>query len=89
MIVTLSSMQCEISYVFTQVGNSTYLYEYFLLIFLTWLILSVDVQATVPTYMSAHALVQQISALQSDLLSLQSELENTLPADRKRCINEL
>jgi len=48
-----------------------------------------NVQATVPTYMSAHALVQQISALQSDLLSLQSELENTLPADRKRCINEL
>ncbi|CAL5046477.1 unnamed protein product [Urochloa decumbens] len=48
-----------------------------------------NVQAAVPTYMSAHALVQQISALQSDLLSLQSELENTLPADRKRCINEL
>ncbi|CAD6340000.1 unnamed protein product [Miscanthus lutarioriparius] len=48
-----------------------------------------NVQATVPTYMSAHALVQQISALQSDLLFLQSELENTLPADRKRCINEL
>lgn len=48
-----------------------------------------NVQATVPTYMSAHALVQQISALQSDLLSLQSELENTLPADRKRFINEL
>ncbi|CAN6179015.1 unnamed protein product [Urochloa humidicola] len=48
-----------------------------------------NVQATVPTYMSAHALVQQISALQSDLLSLQSELENTLPSDRKRCINEL
>ncbi|CAD6337401.1 unnamed protein product [Miscanthus lutarioriparius] len=48
-----------------------------------------NVQATVPTYMSAHALVQQISALQSDLLSLRSELENTLPADRKRCINEL
>uniref|UniRef100_A0A0D9WMQ7 HAUS augmin-like complex subunit 3 N-terminal domain-containing protein n=1 Tax=Leersia perrieri TaxID=77586 RepID=A0A0D9WMQ7_9ORYZ len=48
-----------------------------------------NVQATMPTYMSAHALVQQISALQSDLLSLQSELESTLPADRKRCINEL
>ncbi|XP_066370241.1 AUGMIN subunit 3-like [Miscanthus floridulus] len=48
-----------------------------------------NVQATVPTYMSAHALVQEISALQSDLLSLRSELENTLPADRKRCINEL
>ncbi|CAN6164816.1 unnamed protein product [Urochloa humidicola] len=48
-----------------------------------------NVQATVPTYMSAHALVQQISALQSDLLSLQSELENTLPSDWKRCINEL
>ncbi|CAN6202264.1 unnamed protein product [Urochloa humidicola] len=48
-----------------------------------------NVQAAVPSYMSAHALVQQISALQSDLLSLQSELENTLPADRKRCINEL
>jgi HAUS augmin-like complex subunit 3 len=48
-----------------------------------------NVQATMPTYMSAHALVQQISALQSDLLSLQSELESALPADRKRCINEL
>ncbi|KAG8077130.1 hypothetical protein GUJ93_ZPchr0006g41702 [Zizania palustris] len=48
-----------------------------------------NVQATVPTYMSAHALVQQISALQSDLLSLQSELESALPADRERCINEL
>ena len=53
------------------------------------LLFPTDSQAAVPTYMSAHALVQQISALQSDLLSLQSELESTLPADRKRCINEL
>ncbi|OAY82528.1 AUGMIN subunit 3 [Ananas comosus] len=46
-------------------------------------------QAPLPSYVSTHGIVQQILALQSDLLSLQFELENTLPADRRRCINEL
>ncbi|XP_073005699.1 AUGMIN subunit 3 [Typha latifolia] len=48
-----------------------------------------NAQAALPTYVSAHGIVQQISTLQSDLLSLQFELENTLPADRRRCINDL
>ncbi|XP_010932584.1 AUGMIN subunit 3 [Elaeis guineensis] len=48
-----------------------------------------NAQAALPTYVSAHGIVQQISALQSDLLSLQFELENSLPEDRRRCINEL
>ncbi|KAL2962407.1 hypothetical protein AAZX31_17G141000 [Glycine max] len=46
-------------------------------------------QATLSTYVSAPGIVQQISALHSDLLSLQSDLENSLPEDRNRCINEL
>ncbi|URE04909.1 HAUS augmin-like complex subunit 3 [Musa troglodytarum] len=46
-------------------------------------------QSALPTYVSAHGIVQQISGLQSDLLSLQFELENSLPEDRRRCINEL
>ncbi|XP_008794031.1 AUGMIN subunit 3 isoform X2 [Phoenix dactylifera] len=48
-----------------------------------------NAQAALPTYVSAHGIVQQISVLQSDLLSLQLELENSLPEDRRRCINEL
>ncbi|XP_042405691.1 AUGMIN subunit 3-like [Zingiber officinale] len=48
-----------------------------------------NTSASLPTYVSAHGIVQQISGLQSDLLSLQFELENTLPEDRRRCINEL
>ncbi|CAL9065141.1 unnamed protein product, partial [Musa banksii] len=32
-------------------------------------------QSALPTYVSAHGIVQQISGLQSDLLSLQFELE--------------
>ncbi|CAM8999963.1 unnamed protein product [Rhodiola kirilowii] len=41
------------------------------------------------SYVSAPGIVQQISDLQSDLQNLQSELENTLPEDRSRSINEL
>ncbi|XP_020870850.1 AUGMIN subunit 3 isoform X2 [Arabidopsis lyrata subsp. lyrata] len=46
-------------------------------------------QAGLSTYVSAPAIIQQIVALQSDLSSLQSDLENSLPDDRNRCINEL
>ncbi|KAJ4812957.1 HAUS augmin-like complex subunit 3 [Rhynchospora pubera] len=48
-----------------------------------------NVQMALPSYVSAHGMVQQISTLRSHLSSLQFELENTLPADRRRCINEL
>lgn len=48
-----------------------------------------NAQGALPTYVSAHGLVQQIVGLQSDLLSLQSELETTLPEDRRRRVNEL
>ncbi|KAJ1440455.1 HAUS augmin-like complex subunit 3, N-terminal [Sesbania bispinosa] len=48
-----------------------------------------NTQATLSTYVSAPGIVQQISALHSDLMSLQSDLENSLPEDRNRCINEL
>ncbi|XP_078429813.1 HAUS augmin-like complex subunit [Wolffia australiana] len=48
-----------------------------------------DNPGSVASYVSAPALVQQISALQSDLYSLQFELDNSLPEDRRRCINEL
>ncbi|CAI0559730.1 unnamed protein product [Linum tenue] len=48
-----------------------------------------DVQAGLSAYVSAPGIVQQISALQSDLTSLQSDLDNSLPEDRNRCINEL
>ncbi|XP_076886082.1 AUGMIN subunit 3-like [Bidens hawaiensis] len=40
-------------------------------------------------YVSAPGLVQQISSLHSDLMVLQSDLDNALPEDRNRCINEL
>ncbi|OMP12342.1 HAUS augmin-like complex subunit 3 [Corchorus olitorius] len=46
-------------------------------------------QAGLSTYVSAPGIVQQISGLQSDLMALQSDLENSLPEDRNRCINEL
>lgn len=49
----------------------------------------IDVQAGLSTYVSAPAIIQQIVSLQSDLSSLQSDLENSLPDDRNRCINEL
>ncbi|CAI0559729.1 unnamed protein product [Linum tenue] len=48
-----------------------------------------NVQAGLSAYVSAPGIVQQISALQSDLTSLQSDLDNSLPEDRNRCINEL
>ncbi|KAK0592277.1 hypothetical protein LWI29_016386 [Acer saccharum] len=48
-----------------------------------------NAQAGSSTYVSAPRIVQQISALHSDLKTLQSDLENSLPEDRNRCINEL
>ncbi|KAF9602037.1 hypothetical protein IFM89_024794 [Coptis chinensis] len=48
-----------------------------------------NVQGVLPTYVSAPGIVQQISSLQSDLLTLQSDLGNSLPDDRNRCISEL
>ncbi|XP_061357228.1 AUGMIN subunit 3-like isoform X1 [Gastrolobium bilobum] len=48
-----------------------------------------NTQAALSTYVSAPGIVQQISALHSDLMTLQSVLENSLPEDRNRCINEL
>ncbi|OAY32895.1 AUGMIN subunit 3 isoform X1 [Manihot esculenta] len=48
-----------------------------------------NAQAGLSTYVSAPGIVQQISALHSDLMTLQSDLENALPEDRNRCINEL
>ncbi|KAI3932712.1 hypothetical protein MKW98_012683 [Papaver atlanticum] len=48
-----------------------------------------NAQGILPTYVSAPGIVQQISSLRSDLLSLQSDLENSLPEDRNRCINDL
>ncbi|XP_057950041.1 AUGMIN subunit 3 isoform X2 [Malania oleifera] len=48
-----------------------------------------NAQAGLSTYVSAPGIVQQISGLQSELMTLQSELENSLPEDRNRCINDL
>nr|XP_043611052.1 AUGMIN subunit 3 [Erigeron canadensis] len=48
-----------------------------------------NAQGGLSTYVSAPGLVQQISSLQSDLNALQSDLDNALPEDRSRCINEL
>ncbi|KAL5562204.1 hypothetical protein UlMin_031951 [Ulmus minor] len=48
-----------------------------------------NAQAGLSTYVSAPGIVQQVSSLQSDLMTLQSDLENSLPEDRNRCINEL
>ncbi|KAM7496282.1 hypothetical protein LguiA_020696 [Lonicera macranthoides] len=48
-----------------------------------------NAQAGLSTYVSAPGIVHQISGLQSDLMTLQSDLENSLPEDRNRCINEL
>ncbi|KAF2284608.1 hypothetical protein GH714_027550 [Hevea brasiliensis] len=48
-----------------------------------------NAQAGLSTYVSAPGIVQQISALHSDLMTLQADLENALPEDRNRCINEL
>lgn len=48
-----------------------------------------NAQAGFSSYVSAPGIVQQISSLHSDLMTLQSDLENSLPEDRNRCINEL
>ncbi|KAF6161770.1 hypothetical protein GIB67_013847 [Kingdonia uniflora] len=48
-----------------------------------------NAQSGSPTYVSAPGIVQQISDLHSDLLNLQSDLENSLPEDKNRCINDL
>ncbi|CAI9107298.1 OLC1v1006623C1 [Oldenlandia corymbosa var. corymbosa] len=48
-----------------------------------------NAQTGLSTYVSAPGIIQQISELQSDLMTLQSELEHALPVDRNRCINEL
>ncbi|KDO61145.1 hypothetical protein CISIN_1g0071262mg, partial [Citrus sinensis] len=48
-----------------------------------------NAQAGLSTYVSAPGIVQQISGLRADLTALQSDLENSLPGDRNRCINEL
>lgn len=48
-----------------------------------------NAQAGLSTYVSAPGIVQQISGLRADLTTLQSDLENSLPGDRNRCINEL
>lgn len=48
-----------------------------------------NTQASLSTYVSVPGIIQQISSLQSDLAILQSDLENLLPEDRNRCINEL
>ncbi|CAN1141081.1 AUGMIN subunit 3 [Linum perenne] len=48
-----------------------------------------DAQAGLSAYVSAPGIVQQIAALHSDLMSLQSDLDSSLPEDRNRCINEL
>ncbi|KAJ8527165.1 hypothetical protein K7X08_029642 [Anisodus acutangulus] len=48
-----------------------------------------NIQAGPSTYVSAPGIVQQISSLRSDLMSLQYVLEHTLPQDRDQCINKL
>lgn len=48
-----------------------------------------NAQGGLSTYVSAPGIVQQISSLHSDLMTLQADLENSLPEDRNRCINEL
>lgn len=48
-----------------------------------------NAQVGLSTYVSAPGIVQQISGLQSDLMALKSDLENSLPEERNKCINEL
>ncbi|KAM5562942.1 AUGMIN subunit 3 [Rosa sericea] len=48
-----------------------------------------NAQAGLSTYVSAPGIVQQISSLHSDLMTLESDLETSLPEDRSRCVNEL
>ncbi|KAM2511233.1 hypothetical protein PS1_035634 [Malus domestica] len=49
----------------------------------------VDAQVGLSTYVSAPGILQQISSLPSDLMTLQSDLENSRPEDRNSCVNEL
>lgn len=48
-----------------------------------------DAQAGLSTYVSVPGILQQLSNLHNDLMTLQSDLEYALPEDRNRCINEL
>ncbi|KAL6578943.1 AUGMIN subunit 3 [Orobanche minor] len=48
-----------------------------------------NAQAGLSTYVSVPGIVQQLSNLHSDMMSLQSDLEHALPEDRNRCINQL
>ncbi|KAJ7516089.1 hypothetical protein O6H91_22G042600 [Diphasiastrum complanatum] len=46
-------------------------------------------QGTMPIYVSAPGLIQQLNHLQSDLQSLQTELDKSLVQDKTKCIAEL
>ncbi|KAL6536512.1 AUGMIN subunit 3 [Orobanche gracilis] len=48
-----------------------------------------NAQTGLSTYVSVPGIVQQMSNLHSDMMSLQSDLEHALPEDRNRCINQL
>ncbi|XP_050364037.1 AUGMIN subunit 3 isoform X1 [Argentina anserina] len=48
-----------------------------------------NAQTGLSTYVSAPGIVQQIASLHSDLMTLESDLETSLPEDRSRCVNEL
>lgn len=61
--------------------------KFFLVVHTNWFF--PDIQAGPSTYVSAPGIVQQISSLRSDLMSLQYDLEHTLPQDRDTCINKL
>ncbi|TVU41944.1 hypothetical protein EJB05_15505, partial [Eragrostis curvula] len=46
-------------------------------------------QAMTSTYVSSYGMIEQISELQDELHYLQHELENVLPRERGRCIEEI
>ncbi|KAL6566118.1 AUGMIN subunit 3 [Orobanche gracilis] len=48
-----------------------------------------NAQTGLSTYVSVPGIVQQMSNLHSDMMSLQSDVEHALPEDRNRCINQL
>ncbi|CAN6449267.1 unnamed protein product [Victoria cruziana] len=48
-----------------------------------------NAQGALPAYVSAPGIIHHIKELQSDLMYLQSDLENTLPEDRNGCINDM
>ncbi|CAH9074239.1 unnamed protein product [Cuscuta epithymum] len=48
-----------------------------------------NAQAGLSTYVSAPGIIQQISTLRSDLLTLQYDLEHNLPEDRYKCISKM